>query len=224
MTPLVMIACEHSGAVRRAFHDRGVPAWSCDLKPADDGSPFHIVGDMFDVIERVTFDLLIAHPPCTYLSSSGLHWNHRTPGRQEKTEAALRDVARVLNNPAKLKCVENPTGCITTRIERRPDGYHIVNKARPCFKIRPQWVQPYEHGDDASKRTGLILDGLPALDVDPAKRVPGRIANGVERWSNQTDSGQNKLGPSEQRGAERSVTYPGIAAAMAEKWIPILTK
>jgi hypothetical protein len=79
-------------------------------------------------------------------------------------------------------------------------------------------VQPYEFGDDASKKTGLTLKGLPKLKIDPEKRVPGRIVNGKERWANQTDSGQNKLGPSETRAIDRARTYPGIADAFAEQW------
>ena len=212
----VLIACEHSGVVRRAFHRRGVKAWSCDLKPADDGSPFHIQGDVIELIESWAFDLIVAHPPCDYLAVSGLHWNKRRPGRQEKTEESLRFVARILNNPAPRKVLENPVGCITTRIEKRPDGYYVVDKVRPQFKIKPQWVQPYDFGHDASKKTGLILDGVQPLKIDPAKRIPGRIVNGVERWANQTDSGQNRLGPSEQRATERAITYEGIGEAIVE--------
>lgn len=142
---------------------------------------------------------MIAHPPCTYLCSSGLHWNKRVPGRAAKTEEALSFVRRLLDAPIPRIALENPQGCISTRI-------------RPA----DQYIQPYDFGEDASKKTGLWLKNLPRLV--PTKRVPGRVVNGIERWSNQTDSGQNRLGPSDDRWAERSKTYPGIAAAMASQW------
>lgn len=98
----------------------------------------------------------------------------------------------------------------------------IENPARSFLSaaIRPadQIVQPYEFGDDASKATGLWLDRLPPLRIDPTKRRGGRMVGGVERWSNQTDSGQNRLTPGEDRWLQRSETYPGIAAAFAENW------
>jgi hypothetical protein len=105
------------------------------------------------------------------------------------------------HQPVRL-CLENPVGAISTAI-------------RPA----DQYVQPYQFGDDASKKTGLWLIGLPALLIDPAARVPGRAVNGRERWANQTDSGQNRLGPSADRADLRAQTYPGIAAAMADQWV-----
>jgi hypothetical protein len=215
----ILIACERSGVVREAFRARGHDAWSCDLEPADDASPFHIQGDALRVIDghiplgmvgdsafRSTpmfrrWDLLIAHPPCTYLSVSGLHWNGRVTGRAEKSEQALEFVRTLMAAPIPRICLENPVGLIGSRIA-------------PAT----QWVQPYEFGDDASKRTGLWLKGLAPLTKKLAARVAGRMVNGRERWSNQTDSGQNRLGPSPDRARLRSQTYPGIAAAMARTW------
>lgn len=110
--------------------------------------------------------------------------------------------------PVPRIAIENPVGAIGTRI-----------------RAADQFVQPYDFGDDASKRTGLWLKGLPPLVIDPAKRFSGRLVEWprgsgkmVERWSNQTDSGQNRLGPSADRWAARSVTYAGIARAMARQW------
>jgi hypothetical protein len=146
---------------------------------------------------------MIAHPPCTYLSVSGLHWNKRDPERAQKTEEALDFVRLLLDAPIPKIALENPVSCISSRI-RKPD----------------QIIQPYEFGDDASKKTCLWLQNLPKLV--PTERVQGRMVehNGklVERWANQTDSGQNKLGPSEDRAKIRSTTYAGIARAMAEQW------
>jgi hypothetical protein len=104
-----------------------------------------------------------------------------------------------LDAPIPKIAVENPVGAISKRI-RPPD----------------QYVHPYQFGDDASKKTGFWLKGLPILV--PTDRIPPRLVNGKERWENQTDSGQNKLGPSEGRWKERSKTYPGLAAAMALQW------
>lgn len=193
----VLIACEYSGAVRDAFRARGHDAMSCDLLPTDVDGP-HYQGDVFAVIGD-GWDLMIAHPPCTYLSSSGLHWNGRVEGRAEKTEAALAFVRALLNAPVPRIAVENPIGCIGTRI-RKAD----------------QTIQPHQFGDDASKATCLWLKGLPILT--PTDTVPGREVNGRLRWANQTDSGQNRLAPSADRWKLRSATYPGIAAAMADQW------
>jgi hypothetical protein len=145
------------------------------------------------------FDLAIFHPPCTYLTSAGLHWNKRRPERQVCTDDAVEFVRRLAECPVPRIAIENPIGCLSTRF-RKPD----------------QIIQPYQFGDDASKATCLWLKGLPRLN--PTGRVPGRIVNGKERWANQTNSGQNKLPPSPDRWALRSLTYPGIAAAMADQW------
>lgn len=148
---------------------------------------------------------MIAHPDCTYLCSSGLHWNKRVPGRQAMTEKALDFVRELLDAPIPRIALENPVGCISTRI-RPPD----------------QFIQPYEYGHDASKRTGLWLKNLPLLQ--PTRYVEPRIVNGRPRWGNQTDSGQNKLGPSEDRWKERARTYSGWAAAMADQWGQLLVR
>lgn len=203
----VLIACESSGVVREAFRKRGHDAWSCDLLPADDGSPHHYHDDVLSIIYAGSkeWDLMIAHPPCTYLSVSGLHWNKRNPDRAVETEKAIQFFRALMLVPIDRIAIENPVGCISTRI-RKPD----------------QIIQPYEFGDDASKKTCLWLEGLPPLVKDPSRRLAGRqvLSNGklVERWANQTDSGQNRLGPSPDRWKLRSKTYQGIADAMAEQW------
>ncbi len=199
----VLIACESSGVVMSEFRALGFDAWSCDLQPSDIDSPYHIQGNVFEIL-GYGWDLMIAHPPCTYLCSSGLHWNKRVPGRAEKTEEALNMVRQLMQAPIPRIAIENPVGCISTRI-RKPD----------------QYVQPYQFGDDASKKTGLWLKGLPVLM--PTGYAAPRIVNGKRRWANQTDSGQNRLAPSASRWKERSKTYPGIARAMASQWGAVLT-
>lgn len=201
----VLVACEFSGTVRDAFRRRGHDAVSCDLLPSEVPGP-HIQGDVLEVIGE-GWDVVIGHPPCTYLSVSGLHWNTRRPERARQTEEALAFVEAIWRAPVDRLCIENPVGCINSRLP---------------FMPRPQIIQPYQFGADASKKTCLWLRGLPPLPIDPANRVPGRLVecNGktVERWSNQTDSGQNRLPPTPDRWALRSITYPGIAEAMASAW------
>lgn len=151
-------------------------------------------------VDHPHWDLMIGHPPCTYLSSSGLHWNKRVKGRQELTDEALEFVRLLMNAPIAKIALENPIGCISTKI-RKPD----------------QIIQPWQFGHDASKQTCLWLKGLPLLvPTDMVKKPKG------ERYANQTPSGQNKLGPSKDRWKIRSETYRGIADAMAKQWSPII--
>lgn len=190
----VLVACEFSGIVRGAFAANGHEAWSCDLLPSEKPGN-HVTGDVLEILDR-GWDLMIAHPPCTYLCSSGLHWNTRRPGRAAKTEEALAFVKALLDAPIKHIALENPIGCISSRI-RKPD----------------QIVQPWQFGHAESKGTCLWLKNLPLLV--PTCIVPKPSCG---YWNNQTPSGQNKLGPSEDRWLERSRTYVGIAKAMAERW------
>lgn len=197
----VLVACERFGAVRDAFRRRGHDAWSCDTFPGEgDFENFHFQCDVVGLLTvDPDWDLLIGFPPCTYLCSSGLHWNTRDPERAAKTEDALNFVRFLMEQPIRHIAIENPVGCIGTRI-------------RPA----DQYIQPYQFGHDASKRTGLWLKGLPKLV--PTREVPPRMINGKPRWANQTDSGQNRLGPSPDRAALRGKTYAGIADAMADQW------
>jgi len=190
----VLVACEFSGIVRDAFTRQGHDATSCDLLPSETKGK-HYQGDVRDMLNS-EWALMIAHPPCTYLCSSGLHWNKRRPGRAAQTEAALEFVRILLDAPIPHIALENPVGCISTRI-RKPE----------------QIIQPWQFGHAESKSTCLWLKGLPPLCSTNILPLPER-----GRWDNQTDSGQNKLTPSPNRWAERSKTYSGIAEAMAEQW------
>ncbi len=202
----VLVACECSGIVRKEFRKIGHEAFSCDLLPADDRGEHVIVkdnDDLFKVINTNNWDLLIVHPPCTYLSSSGMHWTTRGLRDKQLTIDALDFAKKLLNVNINKICLENPIGILSTQI-RKPD----------------QIIQPYEFGNNASKATCLWLKNLPLLR--PTKYIPPRdIIKGnkiYKRWSNQTDSGQNRLGPSETRAKERATTYLGIAQAMADQW------
>lgn len=201
----VLVACEFSGIVREAFRKRGHDAWSCDLLPTEQEGN-HIQGNVLDILND-GWDLMIAHPPCTYLAVSGLHWNKKYPERKIKTENSLDFVKLLLNAPINKIALENPVGCISSRI-RKPE----------------QIIQPYQFGDNASKKTCLWLKNLPKLK--PTLYIEPRMVNGKKRWGNQDDKGQNKLmvdgkwiGFNDHRTPHlRSVTYQGIADAMAEQW------
>jgi len=251
----VLVACEYSGTVRQAFTRLGHHAISCDLLPTDKPG-LHYQGDIRDILYD-GWDLMIAHPPCTYLSVSGMHWTTRGIRDPQLTEDALDFVKLLLNAPIDKIALENPISVISSRI-RKPD----------------QVVQPWMFGHNASKKTCLWLKNLPPLSYDLKDVVPPsgwskvvsaadmlecsacgepycyehenhyadckcigptedevtyKKINGVlfgtklspapkATWGNQTASGQNKLGPSDDRWKIRSTTYEGIAVAMAHQW------
>jgi len=195
----ILIACETSATVRDAFRKLGHDAWSCDLLPCEGDPAWHIQGGALETAYGQTWDMMIAHPPCTYLCSSGLHWNKRRPERAVLTEEALRFAINLASAPIPLVAIENPIGRLNT-----------------AWKKPTQTIQPHQFGHDASKATCLWLKGLEPLV--PTKWVEPRMVDGRPRWANQTDSGQNKLGPSPDRWKERSRTYQGIADAMAAQW------
>lgn len=163
----VLVACEFSGVVRDAFLRLGHDAISCDLEPTETPGP-HYLGDVRNLLHG-WYDLVIAHPPCTYLASSGLHWNKRVPGRAQLTEDALDFVRLLLNAKSPHIALENPVGCISTRI-RKPD----------------QIIQPWQFGHGETKATCLWLKNLPPLQ--PTNIVEGRanrvhrMSPGPERW------------------------------------------
>lgn len=195
----ILVACEFSGVVRDAFIRKGHDAMSCDLLPTESPGP-HYQGDVLDILGD-GWDLMIAHPPCTYLASSGLHWNKRIPGREQLTHDALLFVFNLMgegfvHHEIPRIALENPIGRISTAY-RKPD----------------QIIQPWQFGHPESKSTCLWLKNLPPLT---ATNVLEKPQSG--RWENQTPSGQNKLGPSADRWKMRSVTYQGIADAMATQW------
>lgn len=213
----VLIACETSATVRNAFAKLGWHAVSCDVLPCEQpdftdaatgGVGLHYQGDVKDLLntDKEYFDLLIAHPPCTYLSVSGMHWTKRGLRDPQLTEDAVEFAKMLFNCNIKHKCIENPVSILSTRI-RKPD----------------QIIQPYEFGHDASKKTCLWLENLPLLPKESQNYIEPRIVDGKKRWANQTDSGQNKLTPSKERWKERSRTYQGVADAMAKYWTDYLT-
>ena len=193
----VLIACESSGTVRRAFRERGHDAWSADLLPADDGSPFHITGDATAILDD-GWDLLIAHPPCTRLCNSGVRWlSIPPPGRTvDEIRADLIAGAELFsafwNAPIARIAVENP-------VMHRHAKALIAGYQPPA-----QSVQPWQFGHGETKRTCFWLKNLPRL-------TPTDIVEGREQRI-------HRLPPGPDRWKERSVTFSGIAAAMADQW------
>lgn len=194
----VLVACEFSGVVRDAFIAVGHEAYSCDLSPSETPGP-HFQCDVLQVLDH-GWDLMIAHPPCTYLARSGARW---WADRVLEQSEALDFVRSLWYAEIPRIAIENPVGVLNDYI------------GRPA-----QTIQPYNFGHDASKGTCLWLKNLPKLW--PTEIVPPRLVhnNGklVRRWANQTDSGQNAAVPHPDRAKDRSRTYAGIAAAMAAQW------
>ncbi|PHS61796.1 MAG: hypothetical protein COB09_16970 [Thalassobium sp.] len=207
----VLIGCEYSGRVRDAFIALGHDAMSCDLLPSDTEGP-HYQGDVLDVLDD-GWDLAIFHPVCTYLTISA-EWCYTEkaglkvkPGtlfgaaRKEARKEAIAFTEKLWLSKIKRVALENPVGVLSTQ---------------SCLGKPTQIIHPNQYGHDASKRTCLWIRGL--MPLRPTKLIEPRWVDGKPRWANQTDSGQNKLGPSKDRAHKRSLTYQGWSDAFAEQW------
>ena len=194
----ILVGCETSGIVRRAFAARDHDVWSCDLLPAEDGSNRHIVGDVRDLLNDGWDLLAVMHPPCTRLCNSGVRWlSVPPPGKTaDQMQLELQEGAALFsacwNAPIERIAVENP-------VMHRHAKALIVNYRPPA-----QSVQPWQFGHGETKRTCFWLKGLPPL-------VPTDIVGGRE-------ARVHRMPPSADRWKERSRFYPGIAAAMADQW------
>ncbi len=194
----VLVACEFSGVVRRAFAERGHDAWSCDLLPAEDRSNQHIIGDARDLLGDEWDMLMVAHPPCTRLCNSGVRWlSSPPPGKTLDQMWRELDEAAVLFStfwtaPIERVCIENP-------VMHRHAKQRITN-----FAPAAQSVQPWQFGHGEVKRTCFWLKSLPPLR--PTAIVDGRSPR------------VHHMSPGPDRAKERSRFFPGIAAAMADQW------
>jgi hypothetical protein len=182
----VLIACEFSGVVRDAFISQGHDATSCDLLPSESSNGPHLQRDVREIIDD-DWDLLIAHPPCTYLCNSGVRWLYEQHGRWEKMKEAARFFKYLLYAPILRVAVENPI----------PHKYAV----REIGATYTQLIQPWQFGHGETKATCLWLRNLPHLE--PTDVVEGRT---------------HRMAPSKNRSRKRSITYQGIAMAMADQW------
>ena len=231
----ILIACEESQAVCKAFRERGFNAFSCDILECSGGHPeWHFHQDVFEIIANKgghlengheyflpsgeEWDLMIAHPPCTYLSVSGARWMYHPDdahlpvserrehpnhiGRRQKQKEAIEFFIRLTRTGIKHWAIENPVGVMNSNY-RKPD----------------QTVQPFWFGDSASKKTCLWLNNLQPLVatniVDPGERAVLSSGRSLPKWY--SDSFNTRISTEERRKL-RSKTFPGFAQAIAEQW------
>lgn len=227
----VLVGMECSGVVRQAFRDRGHNAWSCDLKPPEDGSLFHFQDDIRNVIDYTNWDLGIFHPDCTYLTVSAA-WAYKDPDfdrypgvgyHQRVKPGTLTGAERRKAREEAIGMIVFLMGCGFTYCIENPAKSFISTMVRPADQV----IQPYEYGHDASKATGLWFNdqvdiekyGIPRLPpLKPTSFVAPRFVDSKPRWGNQTDSGQNRLTPNDERATDRARTYQGWADAMVRQW------
>lgn len=193
----VLVACEFSGVVRRAFAARGHDAWSCDLLPADDNDPKHITGDVVPILGN-GWDLMIGHPPCTYLTTAGVCWLHKDPTRWDKMRDGALFFLKLLEAPIPKICLENPImHCYATDIIK-------VTKT--------QVIQPWMFGHMEQKATCLWLKDLkPLTPTNNVKEEMMKLPKNVRQRI-------HYLPKSKNRWKLRSITFQGIAEAMANTW------
>ena len=193
----VLVACEYSGRVRDAFIAKGHDAMSCDLLPTDVVGPHH-QGDVFD-LDLTQFDLMVAHPPCTYLTNAGVTWLHRDPSRWAKLDEGAAFFKKLLDAPIPRICVENPI-------------MHKYAKERIGGVKQTQVVQPWMFGHMEQKATCLWLKGLPPLT--PTNNVKEAMMSLPDNQRQRL----HYLPPGPDRWKLRSTTYQGVADAMADQW------
>lgn len=199
----ILVACEFSGTVREAFAAKGHDAWSCDIEPTDIPGQ-HYQGDVNDILNE-GWDMMIAHPPCTYLTVTGNKWfkpeyKDRFPTRHQDRQDAINFFMLLVNAPIEKIAIENPIGIMSTTY-RKPN----------------QIIQPWQFGHEASKSTCLWLKGLPNLNptdiVDKGEFVTYKSGKRMTKWYADAAS----KSPTE-RAKIRNKTFQGIADAMAEQW------
>lgn len=194
----VLVACEYSATVRDAFRALGHDAWSCDILPTDGNPRWHIEGDALEAIHGQSYDLLIAHPPCTYLTNSGVTWLHKDPSRWAKLDEGAAFFKALWDAPVKRIAIENPV-------------MHKYAKERIGVQ-QMQTIQPYMFGHMEQKATCLWLKGLMPLRPTTDLKAETKALPDNERQR------LHYLPPSADRWKLRSTTFKGIATAMAAQW------
>ena len=209
----ILFGCEESQECTIAFREKGFNAFSNDIKPCSGNHPeWHLQMDVFEAIKLRKWDCGVFFPDCTYITISA-EWAYKNPPyhqkigsdilvgeeRRQARKQAIEFAKRIYNSEIPILGMENPVGVLSTN-----------------FKKPNQIIQPYQFGNNASKKTCLWLKGLPILKH--TTYIEPRLVNGKQRWGNQTDSGQNNVPPSKNQASIRSKTYTGIAQAMATQW------
>lgn len=212
----VLIGCEFTGTMRRAFASRGHDAWSCDLLPAEDGSNRHIVGDVRDHLDDGWDLLIVVHPPCTRLCRSGRRWlsgpGKMTPPKKLPRGRTWADMIREFENGVDLF-----VACWRAPVERvaieNPEMHDLARDRMPDDLPAPQMVQPFWFGEPQYKATGWYLRGLSKLE--PTAMLTEPVAGSAEwkAWHRVW-----RMPPGADRGKERSRFFPGMAVAAADQW------
>lgn len=218
----ILIACEESQTITKEFRNLGFEAFSCDLLPCSGGHPeWHYQQDLFEIIDN-GWDLMIAHPPCTFLAGSSVQWlshpedkefnfdlrrpHPKYPNRRKDMLDSVEFVKKLYNSNINKIAIENPVGLLSSKF-RKPD----------------QIIQPYYFGDEATKTTCLWLKNLPLLEhtnvVGKGERIHFSSGKSHPKWYAEALA---KAKTKEERQTLRSKTFPGIAKAMAEQWSKIL--
>lgn len=212
MTARVLIGCERSGVLRRAFEQAGFDAWSCDLAPADDSSNRHIRGNLLDHLDEDWDLLAVMHPPCTILCNSGVKWlyidGRAENGRDEARWAELEEAA------AFYRAVRD-NGRIARRVIENPVMHRHAIELTGRGPV--QFVQPWWFGDPYFKATGLELVNLPKLHPTQRLTPPRPGTNEHKAWSM-----VHRMPPGPDRARKRSQTFPGFAAALVDQYGQLL--
>lgn len=214
----ILIACEESQTICKAFREKGHEAFSCDLLPSSGGHPeWHIQGDALEILDN-GWDLMVAHPPCTFMAGSSVQWlshpedkhlpfderrpHPKYPNRRVDLKESVEFVLKLYNCNIPLIAIENPVGLLSS-LWRKPD----------------QIIQPYMFGDEATKTTCLWLKGLPKLEptkiVGKGERTVYSSGKSHPKWYAEALA---KAKTKEERQTLRSKTFPGIANAIATQW------
>lgn len=212
----VLVGCEFSGVVRRAFAARGHDVWSCDLLPAEDGSNRHIVGDVRDILDAGWDLLVVAHPPCTRLCRSGRRWlsgpGDLTPPKKLPRGRTWADMRAEFEAGLDLfvACWRAPVPHVAIE---NPEMHDIARRRLPADVPRPHIVQPFWFGHPEYKATGWYLRGLDPLSGTDRLPEPPKGSNDWRAWNRVW-----RMPPGDARGHERSRFFPGMADAAAEQW------
>lgn len=212
----ILIGCETSGVMRRAFAARGHDVWSCDIEAAEDGSNRHIRGDVRDHLDDGWDLLCVMHPPCTRLCRSGRRWmsgpGKWTPPGKLPRGRTWTDLRAEFEDAVALF-----TSCWRAPVDRvaveNPVMNDLARDRMPADLPAPQIVQPFWFGDPAYKATGWYLRGLPQLAETDRLPEPARGTDDWKRWN-----AVHRASPGKDRASLRSRTFPGIAAACADQW------